>query len=62
MSTVNPDTVLMERSSGGVRVSLVYSLGLVGVVVEEPGQYPQLSHIDPENAMDAFEHPYCYVS
>lgn len=62
MQTVNPETVLMERTSGGVRISLVYALGLVGVVVEEPGRYPQIANVDQEDAMDAFVHPYAYIN
>lgn len=59
-----PNT-LCERDSDGIRVELRFLpiVSLVGIYVTTP-QNPvgAWASVDPANAMDAFQHPFCYLS
>ena len=59
-----PGSIIHERVNSGIYVWLLYSFSdnQLRVAVREGEEGSVASAlVDPANALDAFEHPYCYV-
>jgi hypothetical protein len=59
---VDEPTILMERSTGGWRTELrLCADGRVAILVRQGEGNPRGCFVPPENALDAFNHPYVYL-
>jgi len=54
------DTTLLERETGGVRVTLLYDGSPVLTV--RVGEQVAFLAVTPAKALDAFHHPFAYLS
>lgn len=61
--TPDPDKVLCERSYAGIEVVLLHDpdSGLNVLALREGFEDWQTALVPSDRALDAFEHPYCYL-
>lgn len=59
--TVIENSILMERSNCGLTVQLLYDGAFVAIRVIDGDEMPQSKVIHPQDAMEAFNHPFVYL-
>lgn len=52
---------LLERSYAGLKVEILFQDPVVSLLVQEGEREPRVVEIEPARALDAFNHPYCYL-
>lgn len=55
------DTVLASRQNSGLVVKLHYGHGKTSIAVEDGSMPAIIFPVEPENAYDAFYHPFVYM-
>lgn len=56
------ETALLERNTGGIKVSVHYGSGNLALTLIEGEYEPFSATIPPDKVIDAFTHPYCYLT